>query len=257
MAMYQINYFLKLLKYNLEWLRAYPARIAISISWVVFGFIPQFFFWYIIINSSTSIPYSIKEIAMYFLFSLGLFYNLSHVNRYFREIATGEVITNVIKPISLTNNYLYIFFTRIFINKLPNIIIITIVGCLLLGIKSSILAAIFFTAGLILGSLFFVVLFFTMFWFRNNWGIKHGIDLLVLFSSGTWIPLDLLPKFWAGILNNLPFKLMFYVPGKLYISQFTITWGIIFEYLFWIITLYILARILEYFGLKYYEQLGG
>jgi hypothetical protein len=29
------------------------------------------------------------------------------------------------------------------------------------------------------------------------------------------------------------------------------------QYVIWIIVFYIIARILEYFGLKYYEQLGG
>jgi len=257
MAMYQSKYFFKLLEFQWERTKAYPIRLIISLSWVIFGFIPQFFFWYIIAQSTNTLPYTTKEIILYFLFSMGLFYNLNQINQYFNTIARGEVVTSVIKPMSLTANYFSIFFSTIFINKLPNLIIITIIGCFIVGITSSILAAIFFLFGLILGCTFFVCFFLLMFWMRNNWGVKWGIDILILFASGTWIPLDILPKFWGGLLLNLPFQLMFYTPAKIFLGQITPTFWLILQYVFWIIILYIIARILEYYGLKYYEQLGG
>lgn len=255
--MYEINYFLNLFKYYWANLKAYPIRLITNIFWMFFGFVPQFFLWYVIAQTSNNIPYSLKEIILYFLFVWGLFYNLNVINKHFKSISSGEISINVIKPIRLTNMYFYHFFSQIIIDKLINIIIVSLIGFIVIGIQNTLLGLILFLIGLILGSLFYVIIFFSMFWLKNNWGIKFSIDIIVMYCSGLWIPLDLLPVFWQNIIELLPFKLMFYYPTKVFLGQINISVGIILQYIFWICILYIIARILEYIGLKNYEQFGG
>jgi len=255
--MYQIKYFGSLFKFYWENLKAYPIRFVTNIFWLFFGFVPLFFLWYTISLSSNSLPYSLKEIIIYFLFTGGLYYNLGYLNKHFKVISTGEVSTSIIKPISLTNMYFYNFIADISISKIVNVILILIIGIFIMGVTNAFLGILFFILGLLIGSIFYVIMFFTMFWLRNNWGIKFSIDMLVTFCSGLWIPLDLFPIFWQNFVGYLPFKLMFFIPTKIFLGQFTITFWVILQYIIWFIVLYCIARLLEYLGLKGYEQLGG
>jgi ABC-2 type transport system permease protein len=255
--MQQINYFLHLFKFYLENLKAYPIRLLTNLFWLFFGFVPQFFLWYVISKTSNNLPYTLTEIILYFLFVWGLYYNVGSINKHFKVISTGEVSTSIIKPISLTNMYFYNFFAEITISKIVNIVLITIAGAILVGIVNTLFGILFFIFGLTIGCIFYVILFFTMFWLRNNWGIKFSIDMFITFCSGLWIPLDLFPAFWQNVVNYLPFKLMFFYPTKIFLGQLEITIWIILQYIIWFIILYIIARLLEYYGLKGYEQLGG
>lgn len=255
--MYQIKYFWRLFVFYWENLKAYPIRFVTNFFWLFFGFVPQFFLWYVISQSSNSLPYTLKEIILYFLFVWGLYYNIGYINSHFKKISTGEVSTSIIKPISLTNMYFYHFFAEILTSKITNAIILIIIGIIMVGLTNTLLGILFFIFGLSLGCIFYVIMFFTMFWLRNNWGIKFSIDLIIMFCSGLWIPLDLLPKFWFNFISYLPFKLIFFYPTKIFLGQLEITFWIILQYIIWFIILYTIARLLEYLGLKSYEQLGG
>jgi len=253
----QNSFFLTLIKFNWELLKAYPVRFFTVLFWIFFGFIPQYFFWKIIIANSNSIPYTFKEIAIYMLITWTLHYSLNYINRHFNEISNGGVVTQIIKPISLTNYYFKLFFSEIFITKISTLIFTIIIGTIFLGIKNTALGILFYILGMSIGMLVYTILFFSMFWLRNNWGLKFSFDIIMMFAAGLWIPLDLLPKTASTILHILPFNLMFYTPVKIFLGQLQINYILILQYIVWIAILYFSARFLEYYGLKHYEQLGG
>ncbi len=252
----KINYFLKQLNRDWENLKAYPTRLVTSAGWFFFGFIPLFFVWYFVATNTGAFPYSLKEILLYFAFTWGLFYSINYMRGHFNSITNGDIVTKVIRPISLTTNYLYIFYSGILVPKISNLLIVIIIGLVFLG-PSSLLGSLFFIIGLIIGCLVYVAVLFLMFWFGRNWGFKYVLDMLISISAGQLFPLDLLPGIIQTVIVFLPFKLMFYYPAKIFLGQMLISWTLILEYVVWVIVLYFVCRVLEYFGLRRYEQLGG
>lgn len=252
----KINYLIELLKRDLETLKAYPARLITQIGWFLFGFIPLFFVWYFVATTTGAFPYSTKEILLYFAFVWGLFYSVNYVRKSLNSIVDGDVVTKIIRPLSLTTNHLYIFLSEIFIGKLSNLIIVTIIGIIFIGF-GSLLGIISFALGLLIACLTYAVILFLMFWFGRNWGIKYVLDMFIFVSAGQAFPLDLLPGTVQTIITALPFKLMFFYPAKIFLGQMSINWALILEYIVWAIILYTICRILEHYGLKKYEQLGG
>lgn len=252
----RINYFLELLRQDWEHLKAYPLRFVLNLAWFAFGFIPLFFVWYFVATNTGAFPYSLKEILLYFAFVWGLAYSVNGVRKHISSINSGEIVTKIVKPISLTENHLYIFFSSIFTIKASNIIVVIILGLIFLGLHS-LLGILFFILGIIIACLVYEIILMLMFWFGKSWGLKYMLDMFILVSAGTAVPLDLFPTSVQMLLSYMPFKLMFFYPAKIFLGQLSISWVLILEYLVWAIILYFVCRVLEYFGLRKYEQLGG
>jgi ABC-2 type transport system permease protein len=73
------------------------------------------------------------------------------------------------------------------------------------------------------------------------------------------LPLDLLPKFWAGLLMFLPFQYMAYFPAAVFLGKIKGAWLLVYlcGELFWALFFMVLARGLYRLGLRRYSAFGG
>jgi ABC-2 type transport system permease protein len=97
------------------------------------------------------------------------------------------------------------------------------------------------------------------FWFLEVTSILWIVMTLNFFISGHMLPLDLLPKFWADLLKDLPFQYMAYFPAVVFLQKIT-GWGLavgLLKQAVWSAFFIVLARILYRRGLRRYSAFGG
>ncbi len=252
---YKFNYFKKLLGFYWQELNAYPFRRIAYILDPILEFIPIMFLMSIV-SQSPLFVYSTKEIYLYYFFVWGLFYNLSQDSKLFQEFYYGQIANRLTKPLTLTKNYFY----EIIANKIISLmflgLLVIILGLIFIG-PISLFGILFYILGIIMISFLVISLLFASFWLGKNYGIMMLIGIIINFTSGRILPLDLFPEIIQKIFLILPFNLMVYTPAKIYLGQLTPSIWIVLQYFVWIFVFYTLARFLEKKGLKKYEGYGG
>ncbi|MDD4983847.1 MAG: ABC-2 family transporter protein [Candidatus ainarchaeum sp.] len=247
-------------EYFLQTFRAwaeYPLNFGISLFWPLFSLIVSYFFWSIVFNTGQVLNYNVEKMVLYYLFSLGLFYDFNFVSYLRRKIIDGSITNILVRKTSLAEYLIYCCLSSFAIWMLVPIFIVLIVGLYYLGI-SAIFGLFIFFFGLILGCLVYSILISTSFWIGDNFSIIHILDEFVGLTSGSFLPLDLFPSiFYTISVNYLPFNLMFFTPAKVFLGDMAITWILIAKYILWIVALYLVLRFMIKRGLRRYEQLGG
>jgi ABC-2 type transport system permease protein len=97
------------------------------------------------------------------------------------------------------------------------------------------------------------------FWFLEVTSFLYIINTLNFFVSGHMFPLDLLPPFWADVLQMLPFQYLAYFPAMVFLEMKTgdeLVVGLLRE-AFWAALFIVLARVFYKFGLRRYSAYGG
>lgn len=97
------------------------------------------------------------------------------------------------------------------------------------------------------------------FWFLEVTSFLYIINTLNFFVSGHMFPLDLLPPFWANVLQMLPFQYLAYFPAMVFLEMKTgneLLVGLALE-LAWALIFIVLARVFYKFGLRRYSAYGG
>lgn len=97
------------------------------------------------------------------------------------------------------------------------------------------------------------------FWFLEVTSLLYIVMTLNFFISGHMLPLDLLPRFWANLLESLPFQYMAYFPAIVFqekVQGAALVRGLALE-AFWACFFVVLARVLYARGLRRYGAYGG
>lgn len=265
-----MNKYLSILKISLKQEFAYRINFILwrfrnTIQILVF-----FFLWdSVFTNESIYFGYSKEAILTYalllvFVRSLVL---SSKSNEMAGQIASGDLSNYLLKPI----NYFKYWITRDFVNKFLNlgfsVVEITILVLLLrpdVYIQSNFFTLFIFTIFIVIAIfLFFNLLLltnFVPFWAPETaWGAQFlMIVIIVEFLSGSFFPLDVLPKSVFDILKFTPFPYLVYVPIKIYLGGFNnnfIAFSLIVS-LFWSVILWFFVKRVWIKGLKVYEAYG-
>lgn len=98
--------------------------------------------------------------------------------------------------------------------------------------------------------------------FKNNLSLRHLKTILIGLLGGGFFPLDFYPPWLARILDFLPFKYVFFMPlqfllnkeGTRSLLEYGQAIGI---QLAWIMTLFLLCRILWHKAIKHFCGVGG
>lgn len=252
---FNLKYFLKTLQFYWQDLNAYPFRRIAYILSPILEFIPIMFLMSIISQSPLFI-YSSKEIYLYYFFVWGLFYGVGDQWSIFEEVYYGQIANRLTRPLSLTQNYFYNIFSKYLIPLIFILFFVIMAGLIFIG-PISLLGILFYILGIIIMSFLVVALQFSSFWLGKNFGVISLIGMIINFSAGRFLPLDLFPEIVQKIFLILPFNLMVYTPAKIYLGQLVPNIWIVLQYILWIIIFYALAKFLEKKGLKKYDGYGG
>lgn len=159
-------------------------------------------------------------------------------------------LANIFAIISMTGWYsLILFFALSFILKgfFPGIFIQTNPFQLIMFFVSLIL-------GILVSFMFYFIVGTSTFWFGDSWSITGTAIFIQGFFSGELFPLSISPTLLT-LGDYLPFKSMIYTPISIYMGTQSMT-SILIQAI-WLIIMYVLVRVVVYYGIKQFEAQGG
>lgn len=177
------------------------------------------------------------------------------------DINDGRIINYLLKPFS----YFTYFVTEDVADKLLNlffaffeIALIIVIFKPPISVPHNIIAGLFFLVNGIAISFFInLMLSFLGFWTTEVWGPRFLYLMLVGFMSGSFFPLDLLPKVIYNIILFTPFPYLYYLPTKIFLGKVESTFT--FQYLlslFWLFGTWKLAKSMWIKGNKSFSFWG-
>lgn len=113
--------------------------------------------------------------------------------------------------------------------------------------------------GFAIGFFFETMIGMIGFWFLEVTSFLYVINTLNFFVSGHMFPLDMLPPFWANLLQLLPFQYLAYFPAMVFLGKKQgeeLVQGLLIE-VGWAVIFVLLGRWLFRRGLKRYSAFGG
>lgn len=181
------------------------------------------------------------------------------------EIKTGSIIMTLIKPINLQ----WFVLARSAGFALLNLVTITVptILFLLLIFRVQIewgIGLLFFPIGVIMAFLLNTTIDYiiglTCFYTESIWGISSTKEILILFLSGSLIPLPFFPERVQKFLSVLPFQAMYHLPLSMLVDpgQPLQHYGRVLSIqLFWVCLLMLLARLYYKQAVKVLRVSGG
>lgn len=180
------------------------------------------------------------------------------------EILSGDIINYLLKPISLFKYYL----ARDLADKILNLVFAVFEISLLVvffrpGIffQNNFLAFFLFGVFIFLGTLtsFFLslTLSFVGFWTNEVWAPRFVYMMVIFFLSGTYFPLNILPKPVYYLLLLTPFPYFYFLPVKIYLFGFDNLWVVEMVVAFvWVYLSYQLSKFVWQKGIKSFAFFG-
>lgn len=180
------------------------------------------------------------------------------------EILSGDIINYLLKPISLFKYYL----ARDLADKILNLVFAVFEISLLvvffrprIFFQNNFLAFFLFGVFIFLGTLisFFLslTLSFVGFWTNEVWAPRFVYMMVIFFLSGTYFPLNILPKPVYYLLLLTPFPYFYFLPVKIYLFGFDNLWVVEMVVAFvWVYLSYQLSRFVWQKGIKSFAFFG-
>lgn len=193
-----------------------------------FGLIIRYYLWLAVYESTNHLfGYSESQMLTYVLLStiISGFVLSTRTPDIAGQILNGDVINFLLKPLSFFGYFL----TRDVVDKLLNVVFsIAEVILLYIILKPQIyintgweawVALITLTIlGCIIAFNINLLISFIAFWSPEVWAPRFIFFILVVFFSGGFFPLDILPPYIYKLLLLTPFPYFYFVPTKLYLG---------------------------------------
>lgn len=182
-----------------------------------------------------------------------------------RDIQTGKIVLNIIKPMDFqiyyffyySGNYVMAFFTTF----LPTFVLVYFLtgGAIPIGVN-----LLFFLVSLVFGLLInFCIDYFVAticLYTQSTWGINIMKEVIVLFVSGATVPLAFFPEPLKTIVGYLPFQAIYNTPLQFLINE-SLSMNDCIKMLllqvFWVIVTISLSRLFWKKSLKIITVNGG
>lgn len=237
------------------------------------GAFVTYFLWKAVFQSSTNSSlsgFTFPEMVLYIFLSFftGILTSSDGSSSVGDEVKDGSIAMRILKPISFTANYFYeeigsklIDVGVLAVPLFGGILIYQIVGTGTPVLNLGNLLLYFFSATVayLINFYFNICFSFTAFFFRNLWGSNVLKNALVIFMSGSLVPLAFFPPVLQNVLKVLPFSSLLYTPVMLYLGKYSMqqTISVLLLQIFWLIFFIFLAKIIWHFAIKHLSIQGG
>lgn len=185
-----------------------------------------FFFWMAVMQKNANFAgYSQAMLLAYILYSslISDFVLGTRTSDVAAEINNGNIINNLLKPISFFRFYLMKDFADKFVNIIFSLIEVLLVIYLartyLILPQNLLLFLVFFVNGIFIAFYINLLLSFIGFWTTESWAPRFVFLTVVYFLSGSYFPLDMLPKTLYRLILLTPIPYLFFVPTKIIIGR--------------------------------------
>ncbi|HLN18975.1 MAG TPA: ABC-2 family transporter protein [Patescibacteria group bacterium] len=225
-------------------------------------------FWSAIYSEGGKIGnYELQDLVQYFIFVGLIGFAIQGVDiswRVSEEIRVGSVTNYILKPMSYYRSILSIAFGKSIVNMIIIILVIIPIlffggylGGLTWGPEKIIIIFISLAISFLLFATYSFIVGLYTFWSGDSRGFNYVGKLIMLFFSGSIIPLNLLPDYIMRINQWLPFKNIAWIPVSLLTGKIEAQWMALFPGIIWTLILFLLTHITFNQALKKYEGLGA
>lgn len=265
-----MNKYLKII--NTSWQNTFTYRFSL-IMWQlekIILFSGSYLFWLAAYGNNNIIAGYSKSTMLTYVVGVLILKDIiltSRTQQIAAEISTGELSKYLIKPI----DYLKWMFTIDCGEKISNIfyLVIKLVLVFILFRPPFFIQTNILYLGLLLLTIVLAILIYfylsllislTTFWYLedNGWPQRFLFDMMMIFLTGGWFPLDILPKPFFNFLELLPTTYLRYFPLQIYLGRLSI--DSIFKsaiiMIFWFFALQKLVNIIWKKGLKTFTAQG-
>ncbi|WP_125763007.1 ABC transporter permease [Companilactobacillus hulinensis] len=258
---------------GIEEATVYRSNFIIYLLGNTLGAFVTYFLWKAVFTSSANSSlngFTFPEMVLYIFLSFftGVLTSSDSSTSVGDEVKDGSIAMRILKPINFAANYFY----EEIGNKIINL------GLLMLPFFGGIVAyqilgqnapavnwiniLLYFISAIIayLINFYFNLCFsFTAFFFRNLWGSNLLKNALVVFMSGTLVPLAFFPAVLQNIFKFLPFSSLLYTPVMMYLGKYSpkMIVSMLFLQIFWLVFFIVLSKIIWYFAIKHLSIQGG
>jgi len=228
----------------------------------------QYYLWTTVLEKRPSIgSYSLRDLLTHVLLArvLSAFLQMNVDSEIGNRIRKGSIATDLLKPVNLQIST----FLESLGGSLVGLILVTIPAyVILLGLElicppydllsfscfimSVVLAyALLFSVSYIFGLL--------AFWTKTGWGLSDVKDALLLFFSGSFLPVELYPRWLRTIAEALPFRSIADTPIRLYMGgvEPKVVLELLLQQLVWTIFLLGLGKLLWSAAMRRLVVYGG
>ncbi len=229
-----------------------------------------YFLWkaiYASVNTPVVNGMTFQDTIIYLVLATALFYFMEDylVWQVVRDIQTGKIVLNIIKPMKFRQFMFFLNFggniMSFFITFLPTFVVVLIIvqGALHLGIN-----LLFFAFGVVFGLIInFYINFFVSticLYTQSSWGINIMKEVIVTLLSGAVVPIAFFPALLGKIVMYLPFQAIYNTPLRLLIEyrmsiQERVT--LIAIQIFWLLVMGIISDLFWKKSLKIITVNGG
>lgn len=225
----------------------------------LFQFFTIFFLWSGVYKSSNSNKigdYSINDMLIYLLITnlVTLLFNFKNIHRIGRLVRTGKLTTILIRPMSISKENFFQYIGDKFIIATTFLAIIS-----LINIEYKLLSFIYVLLLIMMFYYLTSVIALLGFWILQTWSLSGLFNGIYYILSGTYFPLDLLPKYLFDIIKYNPFSLTSYVLAKMLNNKLNLNEILyyILACIIWIIIFKIIYTFTLKKGLESYEGMGA
>lgn len=233
----------------------------------IFNLIFIYFLWSSVFTKRFSVFSYTQEKLITYILVISLLSSLILLTRtadIAADILSGDIMNYFLKPFS----FFKFLISREVADKLLNLFFTTIEIVILLlilkphiFIQSNPFTYILFLVSLIIGAVisFFISLniSFIAFWSNEIWAPRFIYSILTWFLTGSFFPLDILPKKVYSFLLLTPFPYLIYLPAKVFLDGFSLKLAVpILISCCWCLGLYFVTKKVWEKGIKIYSAYG-
>jgi ABC-2 type transport system permease protein len=227
-----------------------------------------YYFWYAVYEKKDSIQgIDFKTMLTYIVVAMIIEQYVSGVgNSLSRQIQDGSIVLELLKPYHIINKLISLDIGSKISSFFRATFPIIIIAFFFLDLKlptnplTYVYFLISFMFGSLIGAQIDLMIGIVAFWTVNVWGVRVLREAIIKFFSGALIPLSLFPNWFQNVSDFLPFQSMVYIPTSIFTGQISSTsqilWSIVIQ-LIWLISMYILLRVLWSIAIRKITIFGG
>lgn len=238
-------------------------------GWILVGFIPTVTFiwiWLAILGTKESIGgYTRNDFIFYYLFMTLLWYIVGgNFSRAVGDaIKDGEINKSLVKPYNVILEKVLLeqgWKCLAFLFALPPIILSVLYFNVHIP-SFDIQRILWLICSLILGGIIFAfldaIVGMTSFWIAETWSVASLSEISLDVFGGRLAPLTLMPIWLQQVGNFLPFKYIFFIPTNIFMNKSpNPAFDVLTQWCF-VMVMFLLYKLIWYFGIKKYEAIGG
>lgn len=259
--------YLAVMSNNIKSNLVYRTNSYIMMFAVLFSFGVLFYFWSSIYRQGNTVgTYSFNQIISYYVYIMLFEILIMNYGAWStgEAIKSGQIIINIVKPIKYLEYKFSQAIGELIYKAMLFVPVIVVVLFFLKNFlfypndkRAYLIFIILSLLSFILNFLIYFIIGILAFWLEDYQGFYWAWLVIVTFMQGQWIPLDLLPKWFAIISAYLPFKYLFFIPVSFISGRIPFEYSMFFVPVLWCVACYLLAKFIYKKGLIKYEAYGS